>query len=98
MVKHIVMFKLNGNEETRSRVASEFKEALMALPEKIECLTNMEVGLNRNPAEDWDVVLTATVGSMEEVAQYANHPEHLKAAAIVGPYKAGRACVDYLVD
>ena len=98
MVKHIVTFKLNGAPEVRRRVASEFAEALLALPEKIECLRSMEVGINENPAEDWDVVLTAVVGTMEEVGEYARHPEHVKAAAIVGPYKAARACVDYYFD
>ncbi len=55
----------------------------------------MEVGLNENPAEDWDVVLTAVVETMAEVGEYAKHPAHVAAAAIVGPYKAARACVDY---
>lgn len=97
MVKHIVMFKLNGDAETRRRIASQFAEALMALPGKIDCLSTMEVGLNENPAETWDVVLTATVSSMEQVEQYATHPDHVAAAAIVAPYKADRACVDYTV-
>ncbi|MDE5902731.1 MAG: Dabb family protein [Muribaculaceae bacterium] len=98
MVKHIVTFKLNGDPQTRQRVANEFATALMALPEKIDCLTSMEVGINSNPAEDWDLVLTAIVGTMDEVAVYANHPDHLAAAAIVAPYKAARACVDYYCD
>ena len=54
-----------------------------------------EVGINENSAEDWDVVLTAVVPEMEDVAVYANHPAHLAAAAIVGPHKEARACVDY---
>lgn len=95
MVKHIVMFKLNGDAETRSRIANQFAEALMALPEKITCLRSMEVGINSNPAEDWDLVLTAIVGSMAEVSEYATHPAHVAAASIVAPYKAARACVDY---
>ncbi|MDE5663027.1 MAG: Dabb family protein [Muribaculaceae bacterium] len=95
MVKHIVMFKLNGDAETRSRIANQFAEALMALPEKITCLRSMEVGINSNPAEDWDLVLTAIVGSMAEVSEYATHPDHVAAASIVAPYKAARACVDY---
>ena len=74
MVKHIVMFKLNGDSETRRRIAGEFAAALMELPEKIECLRSMEVGLN------------------------AKHPAHVAAAAIVGPHKAARACVDYIID
>jgi len=95
MVKHIVMFKLDGDAETRRRVASEFARALKALPDVIDPLRQIEVGLNQNPAEEWDVVLTATLPTMADVEVYAKHPAHVAAAAIVGPYKAARACVDY---
>ena len=97
MVKHVVMFKLKGDSELRRRVASEFAEALLALPDKIECLQDMEAHLNENPAEDWDVMLIATVGSMQEVDVYAKHPAHVAAAAIVAPHKESRACVDYQI-
>lgn len=95
MVKHIVMFKLHGTPEQRREVAEKFAEALMALPAVIEPLESMEVGLNENDAEDWDVVLTAVVPTMADVEVYAKHPAHVAAAAIVGPYKESRACVDY---
>ena len=95
MVKHIVTFKLHGSDELRRKIAEDFKAALLALPEKIECLQSMEVGINENPAEDWDVVLTAVVPSMKDVAVYSKHPAHVAAAAILGPYKEARACVDY---
>lgn len=94
--RHIVMFRLHGDEALRQRVAEEFAQALRALPEQIDCLESMEVGVNVNPAEEWDVVLTATVsGGLEAVNAYAVHPAHVAAAAIVGPHKAARACVDY---
>ncbi len=95
MVKHIVMFKLRGSDEQRREIAEKFAEALMALPEVIEPLKTMEVGLNENDSEDWDVVLTAVVPTMADVDVYARHPAHLAAAAIVGPFKETRACVDY---
>lgn len=95
MVKHIVTFKLRGSEKERRMVAEKFRAALMALPASIECLQSMEVGINENPAEDWDLVLTAVVPTMADVAVYANHPDHVAAASIVGPYKESRACVDY---
>lgn len=96
MVKHIVTFKLNGSPETRLAVARQFRDALIELPAVIDCLQSIEVGINENPAEDWDVVLTAKVPTMDDVAVYANHPAHVAAAAIVGPHKAARACVDYV--
>lgn len=95
MVKHIVTFKLKGSAEERRAVAEAFKSALDALPDKIECLQSMEVGVNENPAEDWDVVLTAVVPTMADVAVYAGHPAHVAAASIVAPHKEARACVDY---
>lgn len=97
MVKHIVTFKLRGTSEQRKSTALRFKEALLRLPSEIECLQSIEVGINENPAEDWDVVLVAVVPTMADVAVYANHPAHVAAAAIVAPLKKSRACVDFTV-
>ena len=91
MVKHIVMFKLKGTAEERRAVASQFKAALEALPEKIDVLRSIEVGLNQNPAETWDVV----VDKMADVEVYAKHPAHVAAAGLLGEHKDMRACVDY---
>lgn len=95
MVKHIVTFKLTGTPEERREVAEAFKKALMALPEQIDVLQSMEVGINENPAEDWDVVLTAIVPTMADVETYAKHPAHVAAAGLLAGHKDSRACVDY---
>ncbi|MDE6537061.1 MAG: Dabb family protein [Muribaculaceae bacterium] len=95
MVKHIVSFKFKGDEAVRREYAEKFKEALMALPAVIPCLESMEVGINENPAETWDLVLTAVVPTMADVDVYAKHPAHVAAAAIIAPVKDSRACVDY---
>lgn len=97
MVKHIVTFKLSGTPEERREVASRFAEALRALPEQIEVLESIEVGLNENPAESWDVVLTAIVPTMADVDTYAKHPAHVAAAGLLAGHKEARACVDYEV-
>ena len=97
MVKHIVMFKLSGTDSERRRVAREFKDALLALPEIIPVLHSMEVGINENPNETWDVVLTAYVDTMADVEAYATHPAHVAAAALLAGHKESRACVDYEV-
>lgn len=95
MVKHIVMFKLQGTDENRREVALRFKAALDALPAQIDVLQSIEVALNENPAEEWDIVLTAIVPTMADVATYAKHPAHVAAAAIIKDVKQARACVDY---
>ncbi len=95
MVKHIVMFKLSGTPQERREVASAFRDALLKLPSEIDVLQSMEVGLNENPAESWDVVLTAVVPSMADVDTYARHPSHMAAAGLLAGHKESRACVDY---
>lgn len=95
MVKHIVTFKLTGTVEERRFVAEQFKAALEALPEQISVLRCIEVGINENPSETWDVVLTAIVDTMADVEVYAKHPAHVAAAGLLAGHKESRACVDY---
>lgn len=95
MVKHIVSFKLTGTADERSAVAKRFKAALEQLPDVIDVLQSIEVGINQNPDEQWDVVLTAIVPTLADVATYARHPAHVAAAGLLAGHKADRACVDY---
>ncbi len=98
MVKHIVTFKFSGSREERDAACNRFVKALLALPEQIDCLESMEVGINENPAESWDLVLTAVVPTMADVEVYAKHPAHVAAAGLVKPQIEARACVDYVVN
>ena len=98
MVKHIVTFRLTGSTAERLAVAQRFKAALEALPGQIDVLQSIEVGINENPNEQWDVVLTAVVPTLADVAIYAAHPAHVAAAALLAGHKADRACVDYTAD
>ena len=95
MVKHIVMFKFKGSPEEKKEIATKFAEALIQLPAEIPQLISIETGININPAETWDFVLTASAKSMEDVAIYSAHPAHQAAVAIIAPFKEDRACVDY---
>ena len=95
MIKHVVMFKFKGTAEEKHAVATKFMESLMKLPEEIPQLKSIEVGLNINPAEYWDLVLTAEAENLEDVAIYSAHPSHQAAVSIIAPYKEDRACVDY---
>lgn len=97
MIKHIVMFRLSGDAYERRRYADEFKAALDELPKQIPFLRDIQTGININPDEKWDVVLTATLDTLEDVAAYAVHPAHVAAASIIAPVRAERACVDYEV-
>ena len=97
MVKHIVTCKFKGSDEERQNVARQFAEALIALPDQVDELKSIEVGINKNPKETWDLVLTATAETLEDVAKYSAHPAHVAAVQIIAPYKEDRACVDYTI-
>ncbi len=97
MVKHVVCFKFKGTDEQRKEVARKFAEARVKHPNEIEQLISIEVGINENPRETWDLVLTATAASLEDVAIYSAHPAHVAAVQIIAPYKEDRACVDYTI-
>ncbi len=100
MVKHIVLFKLKPELTVaqRAAVGAEFKQAIEALPTQIACLRRVEVGLNVNPDEQFDVALYSEFDSLEDVRAYAVHPAHVAAAGIIRPHVAARACSDYEVD
>ena len=59
MVKHIVLFKFKKTGDIASVKATmrEFKSALEALKDKIPFLRFIEVGINENPKEDFDMCL-----------------------------------------
>lgn len=95
MVKHIVTFKLKGTPQERLACCQDFKAALLALPDEVPVLRSIEVGINQNPAENWDIALVATVDNMADVQAYSSHPAHVAAAAIISDLKAERACVDF---
>jgi hypothetical protein len=97
MVKHIVLFKLKEElpATEKQTVMNQFKEAIEALPAKISVIRKIEVGLNVNPAEAWDIALYSEFDSLEDVKTYAVHPDHVAAGKLLADVKLNRACVDY---
>lgn len=97
MIQHVVTFQFTGTPRERLDIAKRFKDALIALPEQIECLKSIEVGINENPAEQWDLTLIARADTLDDVKAYSAHPAHVAAVEIIKDHKANRACVDYTV-
>lgn len=94
MIKHIVMFRLEG--EGKADACRRFKEAIEALPAVIPELESAEVGLDTGAIEgNWNIVLTAVCDDAEALATYSAHPAHVACVAIIKPMLAGRVCVDY---
>jgi len=97
MVKHTVLFKLKEffSEEEKMRKINQIKLALLNLKTIIEELQSIEVGINENPKEQYDIVLTTTHNSMDDLQAYAVHPSHQAVGKIIREVLESRACVDY---
>lgn len=95
MIVHIVMFKFK-DEEKESNL-EKAKRMLEALPEKIETLHAMEVGIDFNRSERAkDLVLTSTFESEEGLSEYATHPAHLEVVAFLKEVTEVSRVVDYV--
>jgi len=55
----------------------------------------MEVGINVNPNEAYDIALVTSFNNLEELEVYAKHPDHVAVGGIIRPVLEKRACVDY---
>ncbi len=99
MVKHIVLFKLKEelSATEKNTVMNDFKTAIEALPASISVIRHIEVGINSNPKETWDMALYSEFDTMEDVEIYATHPDHVAAGKIIASARQDRACVDYVI-
>lgn len=97
MIKHIVLWRLNGeNAERRKAQAQEIKTVLEALNGRIDGLRKLEVGIDfSDTPSSAHVVLYSEFGSREALAAYQTHPEHVKAAAVVKAAASERQLVEY---
>ena len=97
MIKHIVLFKLKEMESPaeKRKIMENFKSGLESLKSKIPVLRYIEVGINENPAEAFDIALITEFDNMNDLETYATHPEHIAVTRIIKDVKEGRSCVDY---
>ena len=96
MIRHIVLFKLKEmDSDKKLDIMNRFKSALEALVGRIDVIRSMQVGLNTNPNEAFDIALTCEFDNMEDPATSATHPEHVAAGKIIAEAKEARSCVDY---
>lgn len=96
MLTHTVLFRLNPGlpEDTRRQAMQRFREGILALDRRELRYATVSVGFNVNPAESWDICLTATFACLDDLRHYAAHPDHVRVAGALKPLLAGRACVD----
>lgn len=95
MIKHIVLFRFQNIEDKEIKL-NQIKKELEELPGIISELKEIQVGINVNPAEKWDLSLEALVANLHDLDVYANHPAHQQIVKNrIAPIKEDRACVDF---
>ena len=99
MIRHIVSWKLKAEDEPgRALAASEISAALTVLPAHIPEILSLTVARNViDDEKNYDVVLVADFETADGLSAYQVHPEHIKAAGVVGARVVARACVDFEV-
>lgn len=97
MVKHIVLFRFRDNisADVRTQAANSFRKGIMELKKSIPAIQNIEVGININHNEQWDICLNGEFKTLQDVVDYGKNPLHVNVASILKPLVSERSCVDY---
>ncbi len=94
MITHVVMFKFK--DKNREANMSEVKKALEQLPQKIDPLLSLEVGIDFDRSERaMDMVLISTFADKNALKRYATHKEHLKVVELIKAVTTGSKVVDF---
>lgn len=97
MVKYIVLFKLRDDVfvEEKFVVMNSFKEVIEVLFVKIFVICKIEVGLNMNLGEIWNIVLYSEFDNLDDVKFYVIYFEYVVVGKILVEIKESWVCVDY---
>lgn len=95
MVKHVVMWTLQGDKAESGKIV---REKFESLPAQISDILSLEVGFNFNPDSGHDLILITTHKDKDALARYQKHPYHQSVVAFVPPYLANRVCVDFEIE
>ena len=97
MVTHLVSWKFRADipAEDRIRIGKELSEAFPALVGKIPGLLKVRFFAPPLASSTCDMALYCELEKESDIAVYAQHPEHLKVAAVVRANCEGRCAVDF---
>ncbi len=97
MVVHIVLFSFK--EDNKKKHIQKAKEMLEALPEKVETLKEIEVGVNFSDKDRaMDLSIITTFDNKVGLEVYATHPEHVKVVEYLKGVVAESRVVDYVLN
>jgi hypothetical protein len=84
-------------EENKEANLARVKAMLEALPQKIDTLKSMEVGIDISRSErSFDMVLISTFDDQEGLNVYAPHPAHQEVVSVIKEVTLLSKVVDYI--
>ena len=97
MVKHIVLWNFveELTAEERKAAGAKMKELLEPIKERVPGAVDIQVVLNEQASSNRDVALISTFETVEALATYQTHPDHVAAGKFVRSVTCNRACMDY---
>ncbi|MDO5570282.1 MAG: Dabb family protein [Bacteroidales bacterium] len=97
MIKHVLLFKLREMEtpEEKNKVVKTIKQRLEALKNVVPSLVKIEVGLNENPLESFDIALITEHNDWQGLYDYRDHPEHVEVSKYIKANVSQRCCADF---
>ena len=96
MIRHIVMWKLKPEAEGRTAKenAQWMKEHLEGLLGVVPQLVECEVGINVAEG-NYDACLVSVFKSLDDLAAYKVHPEHVKISEYCNKVRESRVVCDF---
>lgn len=98
MIKHIAMFKFKAFDlaEEKENYFTRLKDAFHELDKKIPEIKSLQIGFDLLHTDaSYDFVVNVDIENIEALPIYANHPEHLKAVAVLKEMATERKVIDY---
>lgn len=97
MIKHIVLFKMKAfnSDEEKKQTLTKLQKALLDLKPIVKEIETMEVGLNGNPKEAYDLALISTHKSWADLAVYDQNPDHVAVKKMIKEVLDTRSAADF---
>ncbi len=101
MIRHVVMWKLNGaSASEKQEQAERVRAALRGLLGKVPGMSSLEVGIGHSLENEQlsDLVLITTHESWKALDTYQRHPDHHDVAQLISEMRSERRVVDFEID
>ena len=98
MVNHIVMWNFNPEltEEERMEAGRKIRRMLLRVAEEAKGVFSLQVYTNELASSNRDIALISRFETLDDLAAYQVHPEHVKVASYIRTVTCDRTCFDYV--